>query len=275
MVYDLHRDAPGLRFGEGPGGVAVKAGPGVFVDFSLKGGLERLVGIVRPQEVGVADEETFLVIVGVDEPAGDPLSTVAADLAGVRVEHVHAVDLDLDLIVGGVKDVDIRLAEDDEQIPLAGVLEIVGHVQVSVHPGLEHGDSTEFVEFRRMGVIVEGAGDEDVKTGVTGLTGGMNQVGAGNGAEFGTDEDGGPFLDSGAVAFFQVAPFGTDQVARPGDEGGEGDLVFLVGLLYPGCLEVFQNHLGEISLLAVPFFRFRRSIDEFIISADGQHPVRG
>ena len=49
----------------------------------LEGGLERLVGIARAEEVGVADEEALLVVVGIDEPAGDAVGAVAADLAGV------------------------------------------------------------------------------------------------------------------------------------------------------------------------------------------------
>ena len=61
--------------------------------------LSALVGIVRAQEVGVADEEALLVVVGVDEPAGDALGAVAAHLAGVGVEDVDAVDLHLDLAV--------------------------------------------------------------------------------------------------------------------------------------------------------------------------------
>ena len=56
---------------------------------------ERLVGIVRTQEIGVADEEALLVVVGVDEPAGDALRTVAAHLAGLRVKDIHTVDLHL------------------------------------------------------------------------------------------------------------------------------------------------------------------------------------
>ena len=56
-----------------------------------------------------------------------------------------------------------------------------------------------------------------------------------------------------SVAAFHVAAFGADQVARPGGECGEGDLVFLVRLLHAGGLEVFQDHLGEVLLaLRIP-----------------------
>ena len=90
----------------------------------------------------MADEEAFFVVVGVDEPAGDAFGTVAADFAGVGVEHIHAVDLDAYLSVFGFENVDVRFAEDDEEVALAGVLEVVGHVQVGVHARLEHRDAT-------------------------------------------------------------------------------------------------------------------------------------
>ena len=84
--------------GKGPGGVAVERGPGVEVDLRLQRRLERLVGVVRAQEVGVADEEALLVVVGVDEPAGDAVGAVAPHLAGVGVEDVHAANSDLGIV---------------------------------------------------------------------------------------------------------------------------------------------------------------------------------
>ena len=62
-------------------------------------------------------EEAFFVVVGVDEPAGDPIYTVAADFAGIGVEHIHAVDLDSQAAFG-FENNDARLAEDDEGLPL-------------------------------------------------------------------------------------------------------------------------------------------------------------
>jgi len=59
--------------------------PGFLVDLCLESGLERLVRIVRAKEVGVPDEETLLVVVGVDEPACDSLRTIATDFAGIRM----------------------------------------------------------------------------------------------------------------------------------------------------------------------------------------------
>jgi len=137
----------------------------------------------------MADEETLFVVVGIDEPAGDAFSPVAAHLAGIGVKDVDTVDLYLDLAVFGVENVDVGLAEDDKQIPLAGVFQVVGHVQVGVHPRLEHGDAAEFVEVGRVRIVVEGAGDKDVKVGVTRLASGGDQVRARNGAELRADED--------------------------------------------------------------------------------------
>ena len=59
--------------------------PGFCVDLGFERGLQRAVGIVRAEEVGVADEEAFFVVVGVDEPAGDAVGAVADDFAGVAV----------------------------------------------------------------------------------------------------------------------------------------------------------------------------------------------
>ena len=54
-----------------------------------------------------------------------------------------------------------------------------------------------------------------------------------------------------SVVAFQVPAFGADEVAGPGRERGEGDPVFLVRLLHAGGLEVLQDHLGEVLLVAV------------------------
>ena len=69
------------------------------VDLGFERGLQRAVGIVGAEEVGVADEEAFFVVVGVDEPAGDAVGAVADDFAGLGFENVHAVHLDAQLAV--------------------------------------------------------------------------------------------------------------------------------------------------------------------------------
>ena len=56
-----------------------------------------LYGSACSQEVGVADKEGLFVVVGVDKPAGDPIRPVAAYFARIGVEHIHAVDPDLNL----------------------------------------------------------------------------------------------------------------------------------------------------------------------------------
>ena len=128
MIDDLHCNAARCRLGERAGGVAVEGFPGFWVDLGFECRSQGFVWGVGAEEVGVADEEALLVVVGVDEPAGDAVGVVAADFAGVGMEYIYAVDLDLDLIVGRVEDVDVWLAEDDEQVALASVFEVVGHV---------------------------------------------------------------------------------------------------------------------------------------------------
>ena len=78
VVDHLHGDAAGLGLAKRPRGVAVQRRPGFCVDLGLERRLERAVGVVGAEEVGVADEEALLVVVGVDEPAGDAVGAVAA-----------------------------------------------------------------------------------------------------------------------------------------------------------------------------------------------------
>jgi len=96
-------------------------------------------------------------------------------------------------------------------------------------------------------LIVEGAGDEHIEASITGLAGGGDEIGPLNGAELGTNEDGGTPLR----LTFQIPAFGADQLAGPRGEGGEGDAVLLVGLLHTGGFEVLQDHLREGLLRAV------------------------
>ena len=94
----------------------------------------------------MADEEAFFVVVGVDQPAGDTVGTVAADFSGVGMKNIDAVDFDLYLPVFCIDNVDVRFAEYNEEIALTGIFEIVGHVQVGVHSGFENGNAAKFVE---------------------------------------------------------------------------------------------------------------------------------
>ena len=163
MVDHLHRDAARLGLVEGAGGVAVQAGPGVLVDFGLEAVFEGGVGVAGAKEVGVADEEAFLVVVGVDEPAGDAFGAVGYHLARIGVENVHALHHHAQLAVFGGENVDVRLAEDDEKVALAVVAQIVGHVEVGVHAGFEYLDAAQPGKFGGVCVVVEGAGDENVE----------------------------------------------------------------------------------------------------------------
>ena len=74
MIDHLHCDAPRFRAAERAGNVAVERGLGFFVDLGSNGGLQRFVGVIGAEEVGVANVEAFLVVVGVDEPGRPSLS---------------------------------------------------------------------------------------------------------------------------------------------------------------------------------------------------------
>ena len=182
----------------------------------------------------MADEEALLVVVGVDEPAGDAVGAVAVDFACVRVEDIDAVDFHAQPAVLLVDQVDIRLAEDDKEIALAGCLEVFGHVQVGIHARLEHGDAAQLTELGGVRLVVERAGNEHVEPGIACLAGGRDEVRALHCAELRTDENGGTLLGFD----FQVTPFAADQFAGPRSERSENDLVFLVGLLHAGDFEV-------------------------------------
>ena len=160
----------------------MQALPGILVDLGLEGGFQGLVGIVGAQEVGLTDKEAFLVIVRIHKPAGDVIGLAGADLAGAGFEHVHAIDLDAQhagLAAFGVglgQQADVRFTEDDEEIALAVVLEVLAHVQVRVHAGLEHRDLAQLAELRRMGIVVERAGDDHIEARIRSLANGLHQI---------------------------------------------------------------------------------------------------
>ncbi|MCX8519722.1 MAG: hypothetical protein ORN21_06280, partial [Methylophilaceae bacterium] len=82
VIDNLHRDASAGRRGKGARSIAVEAIPCLKVDVGFERGFKRFVGVVGTQKIGVADEKTFLVIVGVDKPAGDVVGVVADHFAG-------------------------------------------------------------------------------------------------------------------------------------------------------------------------------------------------
>ena len=57
------------------------------------------------------------------------------------------------------------------EIALAGVLEVLGHMQVRVHAGLEHRDAAELGELRGVRLVVEGTGDQHIEPGIARLAG--------------------------------------------------------------------------------------------------------
>jgi len=103
----------------------------------------------------VADEEALFVVVGIDETSRRCLQR--RRYAPRRCQDGKTstpFDPDLDLPFLGIQDGNIRLAEDDEQVALAGVLQIIGHVQIGIHARLEDRDGAQLAEFRGLGVIV-------------------------------------------------------------------------------------------------------------------------
>ncbi len=134
--------------------------------------------------------------------------------------------------VAGRLDRDVGLAEHDEQVAGAGVLQFARHVQIGVHPRLQDRDAADALELGRMGVEIEGAGDHDVEPGVGRLARRVDEIGARHGAEFGAEKD----RRAALAVPFEVAAFGADQIARPRRQRREGDAVLLVRLLHARCL---------------------------------------
>lgn len=161
----------------------------------------------------MADEEALLVVIGVDEPGSDAFHVVGADFAGGGVEDVDAVDLDLDLAAGRIEDFHVWFAEDDEEVALAGVLQVLGHVQVGVHAGFQDGERAKAIEVGRLGVEIEGAGDQYVEAGVRCLAGGSRDLAACQRAKFRADQDRRAFFHRAAIG---IAAFGGDVIAGPG-----------------------------------------------------------
>ena len=121
-------------------------------------------------------------------------SEITSPVCGLNTSTPY--DLDADQAVAGVLDLDVGLAEDDEQVAGAGGLQVAAHMQVGVHARLQHRHAAELVELGGVGVEVEGAGDQHVEAGVARLARGGDEVGPGDGAELGADEDAGAALPS-------------------------------------------------------------------------------
>jgi hypothetical protein len=97
----------------------------------------------------MANKETFLVVVGVDEPVGDSIDVIGNDLPSIGVEYIDSPYMHPNLIVCGVFSFNVRFAEDDKKIALAVIVEI------GVHPGLEDFYFFQLFKFRCMGLVNE------------------------------------------------------------------------------------------------------------------------
>ena len=80
MIDDLDREAAGLWLVERARGVVVQRLSGLRVDLRLQRRLQRLVGVVGAEEIGVADEAAVFVVIGVDEPAREALGTLSTGI---------------------------------------------------------------------------------------------------------------------------------------------------------------------------------------------------
>ena len=200
----------------------------------------------------MAHEEAFLVVVSIDKPARYTVGVVTVNLTCVWVEHIHTINLDLNLTDRCIDNFYVWLSEDDKKVTFTSVFKVVSHMEVGVHAGLEDGDAAEFVELRSVGVVIEGAGDQHVEVCVCGFAYRGYEIGARNGAEFRADEDTGAFLRARNTVAFKVGSLGADKSTGPWFDFGEVYVVFFVRLLNAGGSEVGQYHLGELLLFVVP-----------------------
>src|ERR1035438_3147083 len=118
-----------------------------------------------------------------------------------------------------------------------------------------------------MRIVVERAGNENIEVGITGLARGGNQIGAGDGSKLWPDEDGRPLLGS---ILLRISALGADTVAGPRSDRGEGDLVFLVRLLYAAGLQRIENHLYKVLCVSCVNFRGAGRLKEFLPLIHGE-----
>ena len=127
-----------------------------------------------------------------------------------------------------------------------------------------------------MRLVVEGAGDEHIEVSVACLTRSRDQVGSGDRAELGADEDGRPALGSGFGVALAILAHGRDVGAGPRHDGGEGDLVGLVRLLHAGCAQVLEDHRYECSGVVIEVLAgaARERVDQLVVVIDREHAMR-
>ena len=125
----------------------------------------------------MTNEETLLVVVGINEPAGDAFGPVAADFAGLRIEYIDAMNLHLNLPVFRLLSSMSGSPKTTNKLPVPVFFNSSAMCKVCIHSCLQHRDATELVEFARMSLEVEGAGDKHVKARISGFAGGLDEIG--------------------------------------------------------------------------------------------------
>jgi hypothetical protein len=137
----------------------------------------------------VTYKEALHVLVSIDEPTCNAVGSVTDHFAGLWFEDIYSVDSYSNLSVRVGDQVDIWLSKDNEEISLAGVLEILCHMQIGIHPGYENGHVPERVELGGVGFIVECTGDQDIETCISRFACSRNEVCAEDGSKLWANED--------------------------------------------------------------------------------------
>ena len=125
MVDDLNRDLARRRHVERDALGRIERRPCRFVDLGSQRAFQLFVGFIRAQEVGVTDEETFFVVVSVDEPSGNAIGVVANHFAGLRLKDVHTIHFHAKHPVFLIQERYVGLAENHKEVALACVFEVV------------------------------------------------------------------------------------------------------------------------------------------------------
>src|SRR5262249_49510532 len=169
--------------------VAVQRSPCLFIDFRFESRLQCFVRIVRAKEIGLAHKKALFVVVAVHQPARNSFGSVAANRARRGVKHIDTDDLHLNLTVLRLQDLYVWFTENDEQVSFARVLQFVGHVQIGIHACLQNWYLPQFVEIRRVSVIVKRAGDKHIEARIARFPSGSNEVWTRNRTELRTNEN--------------------------------------------------------------------------------------
>lgn len=110
-------------------------------------------------------------------------------------------------------------------------------MKVCIHASFKYGQLAEFAEFRGVCLKIEGTGNQDIKIGIGCFSCCLYEVASLNGPKLRPNKN----SRSSLVFTLQIGSLSTNKITRPGSQGGEIDFVFLMGLLNPGCAQVFQR----------------------------------